>query len=175
LFARICGHFDQSGFSIQDAKIHTTRTGWALDTFQIVTHMLPQVAGAAEGEEGPAMGLRLVADGGDRTWTLEVDGVQVATGKGDVPSVERAMYLAGRVAAIYRAFDTTTEWSGPIRQNVSAALADAARHNQGCSDQGGYGSAIVALRDGNRIQTLDGQTIWPPHGRTSGAARWAQP
>ncbi len=36
LFARICGHFDQAGFSIQDAKVHTTRTGWALDTFQIV-------------------------------------------------------------------------------------------------------------------------------------------
>ena len=36
LFARICGHFDQAGFSIQDAKIHTTRTGWALDTFQVV-------------------------------------------------------------------------------------------------------------------------------------------
>jgi [protein-PII] uridylyltransferase len=42
LFARICGHFDQSGFSILDAKIHTTRTGWALDTFQIVTPMLPE-------------------------------------------------------------------------------------------------------------------------------------
>ena len=36
LFARICGHFDQAGFSIQDAKIHTTRSGWALDTFQVV-------------------------------------------------------------------------------------------------------------------------------------------
>jgi [protein-PII] uridylyltransferase len=36
LFARICGHFDQAGFSIQDAKVHTTRSGWALDTFQIV-------------------------------------------------------------------------------------------------------------------------------------------
>ncbi len=42
LFARICGHFDQAGFSILDAKIHTTRTGWALDTFQIVTAMLPE-------------------------------------------------------------------------------------------------------------------------------------
>ena len=40
LFARICGHFDQSGFSILDARVHTTRTGWALDTFQIVTPML---------------------------------------------------------------------------------------------------------------------------------------
>jgi [protein-PII] uridylyltransferase len=42
LFARICGHFDQAGFSILDAKMHTTRTGWALDTFQIVTPMLPE-------------------------------------------------------------------------------------------------------------------------------------
>ena len=42
LFARICGHFDQAGFSIQDAKVHTTRTGWALDTFQIVTPTLAE-------------------------------------------------------------------------------------------------------------------------------------
>ncbi len=42
LFARICGHFDQAGFSIQDAKIHTTRTGWALDTFQIVSPTLSE-------------------------------------------------------------------------------------------------------------------------------------
>ncbi len=36
LFARICGYFDGAGFSVQDAKIHTTRAGYALDTFQIV-------------------------------------------------------------------------------------------------------------------------------------------
>jgi len=42
LFARICGHFDQAGFSILDAKIHTTRTGWALDTFQVVTPSLSE-------------------------------------------------------------------------------------------------------------------------------------
>ncbi|MFM7024741.1 MAG: [protein-PII] uridylyltransferase [Limnohabitans sp.] len=42
LFARICGHFDQAGFSIQDAKVHTTRTGWALDTFQIVAPSLSE-------------------------------------------------------------------------------------------------------------------------------------
>ena len=39
LFARICGYFDNAGFSILDAKVHTTRTGYALDTFQVVaTH-----------------------------------------------------------------------------------------------------------------------------------------
>jgi [protein-PII] uridylyltransferase len=42
LFARICGYFDQAGFSILDAKIHTAANGWALDTFQVVTSMLPE-------------------------------------------------------------------------------------------------------------------------------------
>ncbi|MDR1967091.1 MAG: [protein-PII] uridylyltransferase [Burkholderiaceae bacterium] len=37
LFARICGYFDRAGFSILDAKIHTTRDGYALDTFQVVS------------------------------------------------------------------------------------------------------------------------------------------
>jgi [protein-PII] uridylyltransferase len=35
LFARICSYFDQQGFSILDARIHTTQHGYALDTFQI--------------------------------------------------------------------------------------------------------------------------------------------
>jgi [protein-PII] uridylyltransferase len=42
LFARICGYFDQSGFSILDAKVHTANNGYALDTFQVVTSMLPE-------------------------------------------------------------------------------------------------------------------------------------
>ena len=37
LFARICGYFDRHGFSIQDARIHTAKNGYALDTFQIDT------------------------------------------------------------------------------------------------------------------------------------------
>jgi [protein-PII] uridylyltransferase len=37
LFARICGYFDHGGFSILDARVHTARNGYALDTFQIVT------------------------------------------------------------------------------------------------------------------------------------------
>ncbi len=39
LFARICGYFDRSSFSILDAKIHTTRNGYALDTFQVISDM----------------------------------------------------------------------------------------------------------------------------------------
>ena len=42
LFARICGYFDQAGFSILDAKVHTANDDHALDTFQIVTATLPE-------------------------------------------------------------------------------------------------------------------------------------
>jgi [protein-PII] uridylyltransferase len=35
LFARICGFFGRAGLSIVDAKIHTTRHGYALDTFSM--------------------------------------------------------------------------------------------------------------------------------------------
>ncbi len=42
LFVRICGYFDQSSFSIIDAKVHTTSNGYALDTFQIVTAYAPE-------------------------------------------------------------------------------------------------------------------------------------
>jgi [protein-PII] uridylyltransferase len=42
LFARICGYFDCSGFSILDARIHTTQTGHALDTFHVVAPTLSE-------------------------------------------------------------------------------------------------------------------------------------
>jgi len=42
LFARICSYFESIGFSIVDAKIHTTRHNYALDTFQVLgTGTLP--------------------------------------------------------------------------------------------------------------------------------------
>nr|ART35634.1 A102 [uncultured bacterium] len=36
LFARICGYFERAGFNIVEAKIHTTRHGYALDTFLVL-------------------------------------------------------------------------------------------------------------------------------------------
>ena len=35
LFARVCGFFGRAGLSILDAKVHTTRHGYALDTFAL--------------------------------------------------------------------------------------------------------------------------------------------
>ncbi len=71
LFARICGYFDHGGFSIQDARVHTARNGYALDTFQVVTSSMPDQyreltsmvengLGAAIAETGP---LRLPGKG----------------------------------------------------------------------------------------------------------------
>ena len=40
LFARICGYFDRAGMTILDARIHTARNGYALDTFQIAYEQL---------------------------------------------------------------------------------------------------------------------------------------
>ena len=74
--------------------------------------------------------------------------------------------------AQYRAYDTTTEWSGPVRKTIVDAQRDADKHDEGCASQGGYGSAIVVQRDGGRLADLDGEPVWPPHGMTCGAARW---
>ena len=42
LFVRACAYFDRGGFSIQDAKIHTTLDGFALDTFQVLPASMPE-------------------------------------------------------------------------------------------------------------------------------------
>jgi [protein-PII] uridylyltransferase len=45
LFARICGYFDNAGFSVLDAKVHTTKSGYGLDTFQLVHPNVDESAG----------------------------------------------------------------------------------------------------------------------------------
>jgi [protein-PII] uridylyltransferase len=44
LFARICGYFGRRGLSIMEAKIHTTRNGYALDTFAILDPANPDAS-----------------------------------------------------------------------------------------------------------------------------------
>jgi [protein-PII] uridylyltransferase len=36
LFARICGYFERAAFNIVEAKMHTSRNGYALDTFVVM-------------------------------------------------------------------------------------------------------------------------------------------
>ncbi|WP_309679641.1 [protein-PII] uridylyltransferase [Polaromonas sp.] len=86
LFARICGYFDQAGFSILDAKIHTARNGYALDTFQVISPDLAdhyrELAAMVEAEL-------------DRT--LQAAGPLPPPGKGRVSRRVRSFPIAPRV------------------------------------------------------------------------------
>ncbi len=87
LFARICGYFDQAGFSILDARIHTTRDQRALDTFQVVSAMLPE-----HGRELMAM-----VESGLQT-TLEGAGPLPAPSRGRVSRRVKSFPVAPRVS-----------------------------------------------------------------------------
>ncbi|HMO47570.1 MAG TPA: [protein-PII] uridylyltransferase [Rubrivivax sp.] len=87
LFARICGYFDSAGFSIQDAKIHTTRAGFALDTFQVVSTRL---------EAGDAAAYR------DLLSLVETQAVQALASTGPLPEPRQ-----GRVSRRVRSFPVT--------------------------------------------------------------------
>jgi len=86
LFARICGYFDEAGFSILDAKIHTAKNGYALDTFQVVSPTL-----ADHYRELAAM----VEVDLDRT--IEEPGPLPAPGKGRVSRRVKSFPIAPRV------------------------------------------------------------------------------
>ena len=84
LFARICGYFDSAGFSIQDAKVHTTRAGYALDTFQVVNTRL---------ESDDAAGYRSLIS------LVETQAAQALASTGPLPEPGR-----GRVSRRVRSF-----------------------------------------------------------------------
>jgi [protein-PII] uridylyltransferase len=44
LFARVCGFFGRAGLSILEAKVHTTRHGYALDTFALLDPSNPNAS-----------------------------------------------------------------------------------------------------------------------------------
>ncbi|RYX95831.1 MAG: [protein-PII] uridylyltransferase [Comamonadaceae bacterium] len=86
LFARICGYFDEAGFSILDAKVHTARNGYALDTFQVVSPTLS--------EHYHELVSMVEAD---LTRTLENPGPLPAPGKGRVSRRVKSFPIATRV------------------------------------------------------------------------------
>jgi [protein-PII] uridylyltransferase len=87
LFARICGYFDHAGFSILDARVHTTRAGYALDTFQVVS---PQI------DPGNASSYR------DIISLVETQLSQALAAQGPLPEPSR-----GRVSRRVRSFPVT--------------------------------------------------------------------
>ncbi len=125
LFARICGYFDSAGFSVQDAKVHTTRAGYALDTFQIVS---------AYGEEAVS-GYR------DFIQLVEIQATSALASSGPLPETGR-----GRVSRRVRSF--------PITPRVSLAPDERAQRwllTVSASDRSGLLYAIARVLARNRI------------------------
>ena len=128
LFARICGYFDSAGFSILDAKIHTTRAGFALDTFQVVA----QQGGMTP--ESPA-GYR------DLISLVEAQASLALASTGPLPEPR-----SGRVSRRVRSF--------PVTPRVSLAPDERAQHwllTVSASDRSGLLYAIARVMARNQV------------------------
>jgi [protein-PII] uridylyltransferase len=137
LFARICGYFDSAGFSIQDAKIHTTKAGFALDTFQIV-------ATSGMAPDNPA-GYR------DLISLVETQAAMALSSTGPLPEPR-----TGRVSRRVRSF--------PVTPRVSLSPDERAQRwllTVSASDRTGllYGIARVLARNGVNLQLAKVTTL----------------
>ena len=136
LFARICGYFDGAGFSIQDAKIHTSRAGYALDTFQVVH---------------PAYDADDAAGYRDLISLIETSLVKALLAEGPLPEPSR-----GRVSRRVRSF--------PVTPRVSLRPDERAQRwilSVSASDRSGllYGIARVLARHHVNLQLAKISTL----------------
>ncbi len=136
LFARICGYFDSAGFSIQDAKIHTSRARYALDTFQVVH---------------PAYDADDAAGYRDLISLIETSLVKALQAEGPLPEPSR-----GRVSRRVRSF--------PVTPRVSLRPDERAQRwilSVSASDRSGllYGIARVLARHHVNLQLAKISTL----------------
>jgi [protein-PII] uridylyltransferase len=136
LFARICGYFDNAGFSVLDAKVHTSRTGYGLDSF-LVVH--PQV------EPGDHGGYR------DLISLVETQLVKALAATGPLPEPRR-----GRVSRRVKSF--------PIPPRVALRPDERATHwllSVSASDRSGllYAIARVLARHHINLQLAKISTL----------------
>lgn len=141
LFARICGYLDSAGFSIQDAKVHTTRQAYALDTFQVLSTQVPENAPPAERQ---GLYRNLIS-------LVETQAVQALTSSGPLPEPGR-----GRVSRRVRSF--------PVVPRVSLSPDEKAQRwllNVSASDRSGllYAVALVLARFGVNLQLAKISTL----------------
>ena len=91
LFARICGYFDSAQFNILEAKVHTTKSGYALDTFQVIN---PQFEASRDG--APAVQYR------DLISLVEIQLARALDAQGALPEPSR-----GRLSRRVKSFPVT--------------------------------------------------------------------
>ncbi|MEO5734548.1 MAG: [protein-PII] uridylyltransferase [Rubrivivax sp.] len=133
LFARICGYFDGAGFSILDAKIHTTRSGYALDTFQVVSQHL---GASGDGSEADRDVLYR-----DLISLVETQATLALSSDGPLPEPRR-----GRISRRVRSF--------PVKPRISLAPDERAQRwllSVSASDRTGLLYAIALVLAKNHI------------------------
>jgi [protein-PII] uridylyltransferase len=91
LFARICGYFDSAGFSILAANIHTTREGYALDTFQVF-------GGPPDDEDDPEVRALIARVEAQAAKALASDGALPEPRRGRVSRRVKSFPLMPRIA-----------------------------------------------------------------------------
>ena len=126
LFVRICGYFDSAGFSVQVAKIHTTKAGYALDTFEVFSHRIEQ--------GNPSAHRDLIS-------LVENQLAQALASTGPLPEPSR-----GRVSRRVRSF--------PVVPRVSLTPDERAQHwllTVSASDRSGLLYAIARVLERHRI------------------------
>jgi [protein-PII] uridylyltransferase len=131
LFARICGYFDSAGFSILDAKIHTTRAGFALDTFQVVATQMGLDIGSGDHEFKYR----------DLVSLVETQAALALASQGPLPEPR-----SGRVSRRVRSF--------PVTPRVSLAPDERAQRwllTVSASDRTGLLYAIARVLGRNRV------------------------
>ncbi len=136
LFTRICGYFDSAGFSIQDAKIHTTRAQFALDTFQVIN---PNAD-----DHSPAAYRNMIS-------LVETQATQALSSSGPLPAPSR-----GRVSRRVRSF--------PVKPRVSLRPDEKAQRwllSVSASDRSGllYAIARVLAAHGIGLQLAKVSTL----------------
>ncbi len=140
LFARICGYFDSAGFNILDAKVHTTRAGYALDTFQVTNPLLEYSRdGAPAGQYRDFISL------------VETDLVLALAFEGPLPEPSR-----GRMSRRVKSF--------PISPRITLTPDERAQHwllGVSASDRSGllYSIARVLARHGINLQLAKISTL----------------
>lgn len=72
----------------------------------------------------------------------------------------------------YTTYGSVRGQCGHKHRTIEAAARCLSSDQAGCRAQGGYSDrAVCAVDEGGYLADLEGRTVWPPHGRSSGAVR----
>ena len=104
----------------------------------------------------------------------EVDGIVASATEISIDVDGRPWHFAGRLmtAAVYTTYGSVRGQCGHVHRTEAAAEKCLAHDQAACRSQRGYSDRMVCVVDAaGCLETMDGETVWPSHGRRCGAVR----